>query len=784
MEEKGLRIKFHRQVDSPWSWVVCFSSFVVQFLILGTHNSFGSFFVALLEEFHRSEAETAWIGSLAVGITYMAAPISTSLCDRWGCRVVMCLGSVTYMVAMLITSFVPYMSFMYLTYGVLFGFASSCCYFSSFYVLIIYFNKYLALANGIAAAGAGAGTMSISLIVDKLIASFGLRTTFQGMAGLSVLLFVAGLTFMPIDFRDEDELFKTKVVMKEREKIKILDGLAINIKRLLRPAPVWKNKAFVAWTVAMAMTLFANYIPYVYLVRLAEGIGVPSTQGALLVGYFALAQTFGKITFGKLGDSERISRLTLTQIALLVMAVAACLCPLAQSHTALLTYSLVSGLFDGCLCVMVGLVTHDIVGRQMMAKAVGTMYGIVAIPMTVGPPMAGLLYDSTGSYDIVFFLSSGLVVGGSCIMFLIPNLLPSTGASHKVVIPEIRVTSDAIIELDDSFLGDQMHKTLSQPSLQSFGHDMEIDGSRLLLGSENLNSRPNSFILFSIVPEAGSFRDLSVANERYSSSTEPSFTSLARVSEIRIDSRINSCAKLETVKEMEAPDSCVVSENFNSKDLASSAIDLDEKRLSTYSWNSTGSQLSWKTQCSEADTDDSGYVEETSSCQNEGNRQYAGSDGKINSFEILERDSAVESRDCNCDSTLCRKEKGTDLSGREYDTEEHVHSLKEGPLVIDPGSFKSVESFSFCACGEDQSNVSAKTIADVKETINQKDSYISFPPTPPPDIYSQFFEEILEEVNDYVESGFSDNPGFHDSLKWWSNVSLTDVKSCQRETMV
>jgi len=31
---------------------------MVQFLILGTHNSFGSFFVALLEEFHRSEAET------------------------------------------------------------------------------------------------------------------------------------------------------------------------------------------------------------------------------------------------------------------------------------------------------------------------------------------------------------------------------------------------------------------------------------------------------------------------------------------------------------------------------------------------------------------------------------------------------------------------------------------------------------------------------------------------------------------------------------------------------
>lgn len=58
MEAKTLRVQFERRVDSCWSWVVCLSSFIVQFLILGTHNSFGSFFVALLQEFQRSEAET------------------------------------------------------------------------------------------------------------------------------------------------------------------------------------------------------------------------------------------------------------------------------------------------------------------------------------------------------------------------------------------------------------------------------------------------------------------------------------------------------------------------------------------------------------------------------------------------------------------------------------------------------------------------------------------------------------------------------------------------------
>lgn len=212
----------------------------------------------------------AWIGSLAIGITYMAGPISTSLCYRWGCRVVMCLGSAIFLASMLITSFAPQLSVMYLTYGVLFGFGASCCYFSSFYVLIIYFNKYLALANGIAAAGVGAGTMAISLMIDKLIASYGLRIAFQGMAGLSVLLFLAGLTFIPMDSKEEEKLCEKVSLVKKREENKTLGRLVSSFRKVLKPNPVWRNKAFAAWTIAAGMVFFANYIPYVYLVSVSR----------------------------------------------------------------------------------------------------------------------------------------------------------------------------------------------------------------------------------------------------------------------------------------------------------------------------------------------------------------------------------------------------------------------------------------------------------------------------------------------------------------------------------
>lgn len=46
------------QKDSRWSWVVCICSFFVQFVAFGFHNSLGTYFVALLDKYGKSEAQT------------------------------------------------------------------------------------------------------------------------------------------------------------------------------------------------------------------------------------------------------------------------------------------------------------------------------------------------------------------------------------------------------------------------------------------------------------------------------------------------------------------------------------------------------------------------------------------------------------------------------------------------------------------------------------------------------------------------------------------------------
>lgn len=64
----------------------------------------------------------------------------------------------------------------------------------------------------------------------------------------------------------------------------------------------------------------------------------------------------------------------------------------AKSYHGLLAYTLVAGFFDGCFVVTVPLITQDIVGKDLMPKAIGTLYGVVAFPLTLGPPLLGKAY--------------------------------------------------------------------------------------------------------------------------------------------------------------------------------------------------------------------------------------------------------------------------------------------------------------------------------------------------------------------------------------------------------
>ena len=231
--------------------------------------------------FFLSFMSPAWIGSVSFGLTFMNGPLATALCARWGSRVITCLGATLTCLGLIMTSFVTSFSWLYVTYGIVFGLGSSFCYFSSIAGLTSFFKKHLCLAYGISLAGSGVGTPVMIMVIEYLIGIYGWRSTFRITAVICTVLFLCGLTYLPTDANDAEKSSKflqgsTSAVSKASppppplvddvtKPVRPLTGILRRLTDLFDLKP-FKDCAFAIWVMALGFCIFGYFIPFVFVV--------------------------------------------------------------------------------------------------------------------------------------------------------------------------------------------------------------------------------------------------------------------------------------------------------------------------------------------------------------------------------------------------------------------------------------------------------------------------------------------------------------------------------------
>ncbi|XP_070567907.1 monocarboxylate transporter 10-like [Ptychodera flava] len=157
----------------------------------------------------------------------------------------------------------------------------------------------------------------------------------------------------------------------------------------------------------------------------------------------------GRLVFGKVADIPRVNRVVLQQVSFLAIGVISTLIPIAASHFAsILSAILIMGIFDGCFVCMMGPVAFDIVGAENASQAVGFILGIMSIPLTVGPPVAGLIYDVTGSYNLAFMLAGAPPIIAACILFLIRPVEHITHMPTSQPLEYLQVSREDLLDID------------------------------------------------------------------------------------------------------------------------------------------------------------------------------------------------------------------------------------------------------------------------------------------------------------------------------------------------
>ena len=88
------------------------------------------------------------------------------------------------------------------------------------------------------------------------------------------------------------------------------------------------------------------------------------------------------------------------------------------------------GLGMGGVGALSPLVKADMFGLKQFGRIVGLMHVAVIVPVFLGPIMAGVIFDSTGTYNMMFVITIGLLIVSiaSFMMARVPKRAPNTGA--------------------------------------------------------------------------------------------------------------------------------------------------------------------------------------------------------------------------------------------------------------------------------------------------------------------------------------------------------------------
>ncbi len=405
-----------------YGWVIVWLSFTTLSFHMGARFSFGIFQVPLIAEFGWSRGVMGGAFSLSLAVYALFSPYAGSLLEKRGPRAVMPWGSVLIGAGMAGGFFIASLGHVFFFLGLVFGLGLALSGYPMHSAVIPrWFVKKRGLATGLALAGTGVGTLFLSPVIERIIALWGWRAAYLAL-GMVILLIIAPANFLLLRNRPEDVGEapdgmrvppappgpKSPPPWKEEAR----GGQVRAVFRRLRVEP----RFWVLVILAFIMGMNNNTVRSQILLHLTD-VGFSMAAGAFLFGAMGLMWMAGSVGGGWLGDligrgaATAVSAFSSAAgifILLLVPALGGGILPV---YLFILLFALGGGGMSSCYSALAG--------DCFEGPSYGVIIGFVQLPYglggVIGPPVAGLMFDYTRSYQVPF---SALILALLCAVFL------------------------------------------------------------------------------------------------------------------------------------------------------------------------------------------------------------------------------------------------------------------------------------------------------------------------------------------------------------------------------
>lgn len=389
-------------------------------------HAFGTYVVLLGQSFGWTRSELSLAFLLQRAESALTGPFEGWIVDRFGPRVVMAGGIITFAAGFLLLSRVDSLWSLYLAMMVLALGSSVASMIAPSVTAVNWFRRRRALVLSLLVTGMALGG-PLQTIVVPVMESMGWRA-FSVVSAVLVLAIGLPLVWL-VRWRPEaygllPDGDPPGTVVTTTGKTEVADASAadqgFSIGQALRTRAFWFLSLGHASALLVVSAVQVHMVAHINL-----SLGYSLSTAAFITALQTACMVGGTLLGGWAGD--RFSKRGIIVLAMLGHMVAMGLVVMFTAFWALLAFAVIHGTAWGSRGPLINALRADYFGRASFGKVMGFSSMIIGVGTMAGPMFAGVVYDLTDSYRLAFAVT-GLLSGLASLFFVFSPRPPEPDA--------------------------------------------------------------------------------------------------------------------------------------------------------------------------------------------------------------------------------------------------------------------------------------------------------------------------------------------------------------------
>jgi sugar phosphate permease len=399
-------------------WIVVALFFVAAYITGIVFFGFTAILDPIAYEFGWSYAQISFAASLRGIESGLLSPLVGWLIDRMGPRKLLVSGVFFTGVGLLFLSRINTLAGFYGAFFLISIGLSICTNVIPMTVVGYWFKKRVSIATGIVVSGTACGGLLVPL-VTRIIDTYGWRLAMLSIGIGAIVIFIP--VALMVRHRPEHYGYlpdgDTHTEESSEEDISLLQNpdADIEVKKVIKGSVFWHLG------IASGCHIFVVNAVITHVMTYLRTAGIERSLSSMVISIIPLISIAGRLSFGWMGDRFDKRWVMATGFIFLLTSMFLFNGVASAGVWLIIPFMIFCGLGYGGPIPVLPAIIRDHFGRARLGTILGFVLGITMCGSILGPPMAGWIFDTFGSYRIAWFACAGVVTIGFISLITTPS---------------------------------------------------------------------------------------------------------------------------------------------------------------------------------------------------------------------------------------------------------------------------------------------------------------------------------------------------------------------------